>query len=71
MQWLQAVNDYVRSNLPKLSPGVKELIHTLQSKGKTVFLVSGGFRQVSSLTSHIRMQKYTREGKMHLRDSER
>jgi len=42
----EAVNDFVRSNPPKLSPGVKELIHTLQSKGKTVFLVSGGFRQM-------------------------
>lgn len=42
----QAVEDFVQQNPPKLSPGVKELMDTLHSKGKTVYLVSGGFRQM-------------------------
>ena len=45
---LQACDAFVTENPPKLSPGVKQLIETLHAKGKDVYLVSGGFRQVRS-----------------------
>lgn len=34
------------SNPPSLTPGIAELVSTLHNKGKKVFLVSGGFRQM-------------------------
>eukprot|EP00976_Prorocentrum_cordatum_P092710 1189068-Prorocentrum_minimum.AAC.3 len=43
---LQACDAFVTENPPKLSPGVKQLIETLHAKGKDVYLVSGGFRQM-------------------------
>lgn len=42
----QACDAFVTENPPKLSPGVKQLIETLHAKGKDVYLVSGGFRQM-------------------------
>eukprot|EP00600_Ochromonadales_sp_CCMP1393_P007552 CAMPEP_0174968248 /NCGR_PEP_ID=MMETSP0004_2-20121128/8026_1 /TAXON_ID=420556 /ORGANISM="Ochromonas sp., Strain CCMP1393" /LENGTH=266 /DNA_ID=CAMNT_0016217455 /DNA_START=169 /DNA_END=969 /DNA_ORIENTATION=- len=43
----QDVAAYLSQNHPpRLTPGVKELIDTLHSKGKIVYLVSGGFRQM-------------------------
>lgn len=32
----------------ELTPGIEELIDTLHSQGRLVYLVSGGFRQVRS-----------------------
>ena len=32
--------------VPRLTPGIEELIAKLHRKGKVVYLVSGGFRQV-------------------------
>eukprot|EP00899_Mesostigma_viride_P000127 jgi/Mesvir1/10114/Mv16833-RA.1 len=40
------LEDFLRKNPPKLSPGIKELISTLQARGTCVYLVSGGFRQI-------------------------
>ncbi|KAL2644209.1 hypothetical protein R1flu_011796 [Riccia fluitans] len=34
------------SKPPRLSPGIKDLVNKLHSKGKHVYLVSGGFRQM-------------------------
>ena len=36
------------SGAPRVTPGVAELIDKLHRKGKIVYLVSGGFRQVQS-----------------------
>lgn len=43
---MQNVEDYVASHPPLLSPGIDKLMSELQSHGKDVYLVSGGFRQV-------------------------
>jgi len=40
------VEDYVASHPPLLSPGIDKLMSELQSHGKDVYLVSGGFRQM-------------------------
>lgn len=42
----QTVEKYLANNPPKLSPGIKELFDALRASGKTVYLVSGGFRQM-------------------------
>lgn len=43
---LTDVDGFLSKNPPKLSPGIGELVDMLQSKGKTVYLVSGGFTQM-------------------------
>ena len=40
----------------KLTQGVKEFISKLHGKGIPVYLVSGGFRQVRTLTTYILQQ---------------
>ena len=42
----QTVETYLANNEPKISPGVAELFDALRANGKTVYLVSGGFRQM-------------------------
>jgi phosphoserine phosphatase len=42
----QTVEAYLAKESPKLSSGIKELFDTLRASGKTVYLVSGGFRQM-------------------------
>jgi phosphoserine phosphatase len=42
----QSVETYLANNEPKISPGVPELFDALRANGKTVYLVSGGFRQM-------------------------
>ena len=42
----QAVESFVENNPPNLSPGIKELFDALRRDGKTVYLVSGGFRSM-------------------------
>lgn len=37
---------YNKLHPPKLTEGVSEMIEKLHTKGKIVYLVSGGFRQV-------------------------
>lgn len=37
---------FLQGHPPRLSPGIPELVKALQSQGKGVFLVSGGFRAV-------------------------
>ena len=49
----QAVEEYVANNPPKLSPGIKELVVALRGAGKTVYLVSGGFRQMIAPTAEL------------------
>ena len=39
----QMVNKFIKANPPRLTPGIKELVDTLQSRGVDVYLVSGGF----------------------------
>jgi phosphoserine phosphatase len=42
------VDNFLKKNSLHLSDGVKDLIAAMHLKGIKVFLVSGGFRQVSS-----------------------
>eukprot|EP00850_Spirogloea_muscicola_P005067 SM000022S07281 [mRNA] locus=s22:901995:903395:- [translate_table: standard] len=37
---------FLEQHPPRLSPGIKELIAALEKRGTTVYLVSGGFRQM-------------------------
>ena len=39
-----SINDCMKANPPQINPGTLELIKDLQQNGKTVFLISGGFR---------------------------
>ena len=41
-----SVDAFVKNNPPKLSPGIPELFASLRGANKTVYLVSGGFRQM-------------------------
>ncbi|XP_050223288.1 phosphoserine phosphatase, chloroplastic isoform X2 [Mercurialis annua] len=43
---LSQVHDYLEKRPPKLSPGIDELIQKLKAKDKTVYFISGGFRQM-------------------------
>eukprot|EP01060_Flectonema_neradi_P032375 TRINITY_DN5138_c6_g1_i1.p1 TRINITY_DN5138_c6_g1~~TRINITY_DN5138_c6_g1_i1.p1 ORF type:complete len:236 (+),score=42.27 TRINITY_DN5138_c6_g1_i1:77-784(+) len=40
------LDEFIEKNPPKLSPGIAELVTTLRVRGKSVFLVSGGFTQM-------------------------
>mmetsp|Transcript_17849 Transcript_17849/g.24696 ORF Transcript_17849/g.24696 Transcript_17849/m.24696 type:complete len:317 (+) Transcript_17849:40-990(+) len=42
----EQVTAFLSAHPPLLSPGIRELIAALQAKGKHVYLVSGGFRQM-------------------------
>jgi phosphoserine phosphatase len=42
----QDLTAYLAKYPVKLTPGVKELVDLLHQRGKAVYLVSGGFRQV-------------------------
>ncbi|XP_018342906.1 PREDICTED: phosphoserine phosphatase isoform X1 [Trachymyrmex septentrionalis] len=41
---LTQVKQFLNTHQPSLTAGIKELVSTLQARGKQVFLVSGGFR---------------------------
>ncbi|XP_015600682.1 phosphoserine phosphatase isoform X2 [Cephus cinctus] len=41
---LTQVKEFLRTHPPTLTPGIKNLVDTLHSNGKQVYLVSGGFR---------------------------
>ncbi|XP_002972198.2 phosphoserine phosphatase, chloroplastic [Selaginella moellendorffii] len=43
---LSVVNQYLTSHPPKLTPGIRELVEKVHSRGTQVYLVSGGFRQM-------------------------
>ncbi|KAG8363445.1 hypothetical protein BUALT_Bualt19G0023300 [Buddleja alternifolia] len=43
---LSQVQDFLEKRPPKLSPGIDALVKKLKEKNKTVYLVSGGFRQM-------------------------
>ena len=43
---LADIDRFLASHPPLISAGIPELLHTLKSQGKEVFLVSGGFRQI-------------------------
>ncbi|XP_066587470.1 phosphoserine phosphatase isoform X2 [Prorops nasuta] len=38
------IKEFIQNHPPKITPGIKTLIQTLQARKKQVFLVSGGFR---------------------------
>eukprot|EP00878_Enallax_costatus_P036683 GHUV01041217.1.p1 GENE.GHUV01041217.1~~GHUV01041217.1.p1 ORF type:complete len:202 (+),score=36.16 GHUV01041217.1:68-673(+) len=42
----QKLDEFLQVHPAQLTPGIPELVKKLQSQGKAVFLVSGGFRQV-------------------------
>lgn len=41
------VSNFLTQHPLQLTPGIEELINTLQEQGRIVYLISGGFRQVS------------------------
>ncbi|XP_044737647.1 phosphoserine phosphatase isoform X2 [Chrysoperla carnea] len=43
---LGQIRDFIRMQPPKLTPGVKQLIQTLQSRQIPIYLISGGFRSI-------------------------
>lgn len=42
----EQLEQFVNITRPKLTPGIKELVNRLQSRGTHVYLVSGGFRRL-------------------------
>jgi phosphoserine phosphatase len=42
----RSVCDFVAKNPPRLSPGIRDVFDALRARGKTVYLVSGGFRDM-------------------------
>ncbi|KAI5075558.1 hypothetical protein GOP47_0009998 [Adiantum capillus-veneris] len=55
---LMDVESFLASNPPKISPGIEELIRKLHSKGKAVYLISGGFRQmIAPVAKILRIQE--------------
>lgn len=50
---LKDVERFLASNPPKITPGIEELIKKLHSKGKAVYLISGGFRQMIAPVAKI------------------
>ncbi|KAH7365894.1 hypothetical protein KP509_18G051700 [Ceratopteris richardii] len=50
---LKDTETFIASNPPKISPGIEDLIKKLHSKGKTVYLISGGFRQMIAPVAKI------------------
>ncbi|XP_071082259.1 uncharacterized protein [Haliotis cracherodii] len=42
----QQLNDFVANHPPQLSDGMSDLVRALRQKGRTVYLVSGGFRSI-------------------------
>ncbi|KAL6183015.1 PREDICTED: phosphoserine phosphatase, chloroplastic [Fragaria vesca subsp. vesca] len=43
---LSQLQDYLEKRPPRISPGIAELVNKLKANGTTVYLVSGGFRQM-------------------------
>ena len=68
----QSVETYLANNEPKISPGVPELFDALRANGKTVYLVSGGFRQMIAPVAragrpareHLRQQHPVQRGRI-------
>ncbi|KAJ9567324.1 hypothetical protein OSB04_003290 [Centaurea solstitialis] len=50
---LSQVQDFLEKRPPRLSPGIKELVQKLKESGKTVYLISGGFRQMINPVASI------------------
>ncbi|MCO5552154.1 hypothetical protein L7F22_005664 [Adiantum nelumboides] len=50
---LKDVEGFLANNPPKISPGIEELIRKLHAKGKSVYLISGGFRQMIAPVAKI------------------
>jgi phosphoserine phosphatase len=50
-----ALTQLLADCLCRLSPGIADLVGTLQQKGIAVFLVSGGFRQMIEVIAHLNL----------------
>ncbi|KAJ7956469.1 Phosphoserine phosphatase chloroplastic [Quillaja saponaria] len=50
---LSQVQDFLEKRPPRLSPGIDELVGKLKSNHKTVYLISGGFRQMINPVASI------------------
>ncbi|GKA56419.1 phosphoserine phosphatase, chloroplastic [Tanacetum coccineum] len=50
---LARVQDFLEKRPPRLSPGIHELVQKLKESGKTVYLISGGFRQMINPVASI------------------
>lgn len=49
----QALNNYLQTHPPRISPGIPELVKQLRANSQDVFLVSGGFRQIINPVAEI------------------
>ncbi|GJU94388.1 phosphoserine phosphatase, chloroplastic [Tanacetum coccineum] len=50
---LACVQDFLEKRPPRLSAGIHELVQKLKESGKTVYLISGGFRQMINPVASI------------------
>ncbi|XP_076930624.1 phosphoserine phosphatase, chloroplastic-like [Bidens hawaiensis] len=50
---LSTIQDFLEKRPPRLSPGINELVQKLKESGKTVYLISGGFRQMINPVASI------------------
>lgn len=50
---LARVLEFLEKRPPRLSPGIHELVQKLKDSGKTVYLISGGFRQMINPVASI------------------
>ncbi|KAL8230736.1 hypothetical protein R6Q57_000520 [Mikania cordata] len=50
---LSIIQDFLEKRPPRLSPGIMELVQKLKESGKTVYLISGGFRQMINPVASI------------------
>ena len=49
---------FLQREPPSLTPGIKELVETLQSNGRKVYLVSGGFRlMIEPVAEQLNIEK--------------
>lgn len=50
---LSQVQDFLEKRPPRISPGISELVKKLKDSGTTVYLISGGFRQMINPVASI------------------
>ncbi|KAF5751104.1 phosphoserine phosphatase chloroplastic [Tripterygium wilfordii] len=50
---LSQVEDFLQKRPPRISPGIDDLVKKLKAKGTSVYLISGGFRQMINPVASI------------------
>ncbi|XP_067684192.1 uncharacterized protein [Haliotis asinina] len=49
----QQLQDFIANHPPQLSDGMSDLVNALRQQGRTVYLVSGGFRSIIEPAAHL------------------